>query len=110
MRSKTSYFNPTLFKKNLSRFWPLWGGASLLGALAPLYLLSYILLNDHLGRYISDPLEITLGYYEVLSVLVPAVSLVYGALCALASWGWLYNPRSVGLYHSLPITRKGREW
>ena len=107
MRSKTSYFNPTLFKKNLSRFWPLWGGASLLGALAPLYLLSYILLNDHLGRYISDPLEITLGYYEVLSVLVPAVSLVYGALCALASWGWLYNPRSVGLYHSLPITRKG---
>ena len=29
------------------------------------------------------------------------------ALCALAAWGWLYNPRSVGLYHSLPITRKG---
>ena len=36
MRSKTSYFNPTLFKKNLTRFWPLWGGASALGALAPL--------------------------------------------------------------------------
>ena len=35
MRSKTSYFNPTLFKKNLSRFWPLWGGASLLGPWPP---------------------------------------------------------------------------
>ncbi|MEG2037591.1 MAG: hypothetical protein RRZ93_06340, partial [Ruthenibacterium sp.] len=24
MRSVTSYFNRTLFAKNLSRFWPLW--------------------------------------------------------------------------------------
>lgn len=39
MQSKTSYFNPTQFKKNLTRFWPLWGGASLLGVLAPLALL-----------------------------------------------------------------------
>ena len=34
MPSKTSYFNPALFRKNLARFWPLWGGASALGALA----------------------------------------------------------------------------
>ena len=25
MRSATSYFNFTLFRKNLSRFWPIWG-------------------------------------------------------------------------------------
>ena len=24
MRSVTSYFNPTLYKKNLARFWPMW--------------------------------------------------------------------------------------
>ena len=24
MQSKTSYFNATLFRKNLTRFWPLW--------------------------------------------------------------------------------------
>lgn len=24
MRSKTSFFNPTLFGKNVTRFWPLW--------------------------------------------------------------------------------------
>ena len=29
MQSKTSYFNATLFRKNLTRFWPLWGLASL---------------------------------------------------------------------------------
>ena len=36
MRSKTLYFNKTLFLKDLSRFWPLWGGASFIGALFPL--------------------------------------------------------------------------
>lgn len=105
MRSKTSYFNPTLFKKNLARFWPLWGGASFLGALFPLYLLALLI---HEGRPLLDNrLEATSLYYDALIYAVPAVSLVYGALCALAVWGWLYNARSVGMYHSLPITRKG---
>ena len=36
MQSKTSYFNATLFRKNLTRFWPLWGLASFVGALFPL--------------------------------------------------------------------------
>ena len=25
MQSKRSFFNRTLFRKNLTRFWPLWG-------------------------------------------------------------------------------------
>ncbi len=25
MRSATSYFNGTLYRKTLARFWPLWG-------------------------------------------------------------------------------------
>ena len=105
MRSKTSYFNSTLFKKNLARFWPLWGGASFLGALFPLYLLTILI---HEGRPLLDSrLEATSLYYDALIYAVPAVSLAYGALCALAVWGWLYNARSVGMYHSLPITRKG---
>lgn len=105
MRSKTSYFNSTLFKKNLTRFWPLWGGASFLGALFPLYLLTILIYE---GRpLLGNRLEATSLYYSVLIYAVPAISLVYAALCALAVWGWLYNARSVGMYHSLPITRKG---
>lgn len=108
MRSKTSYFNGTLFKKNLSRFWPLWGGASLIGALFPLAFLTILIREGgFLGDPISDPLTITIGYYEVVNWIIPILSLLYAPLCALAAWGWLYNPRSVGLYHSLPITRKG---
>ena len=32
MQSKTSCFNGTLFRKNLTRFWPLWGLAVALSA------------------------------------------------------------------------------
>lgn len=106
MRSKTSYFNPTLFKKNLARFWPLWGGASLVGALFPLYFLT-VLLRER-GLWTSeDPLGVTYGYYSVVAYAVPVISLVYAVLCALAVWGWLYNAKSVGMYHALPVTRKG---
>lgn len=107
MRSKTSYFNGTLFKKNLSRFWPLWGGASAIGALFPLAFLTILIRENDLFGPMQDPLEITMGYYQVVSWIIPAISLLYACLCALAAWGWLYNPRSVGMYHSLPITRKG---
>lgn len=108
MRSKTSYFNPTLFRKNLSRFWPLWGGASAIGALFPLAFLTILLRENALfGGPMEDPLGITAGYYQIVAWIIPTLSLLYAALCALAAWGWLYNPRSVGLYHSLPTTRKG---
>ena len=108
MRSKTSYFNPALFKKNLARFWPMWGGASLVGALFPLAFLTILIQNHALfGELMSDPLSITAGYYQIVAWIIPTLSLLYAALCALAAWGWLYNPRSVGLYHSLPVTRKG---
>ena len=106
MRSKTSYFNPTLFKKNLTRFWPLWGGASALGALAPLALLM-IMVEDRMAGFDGQPLEFTRACYCVLAYVVPIISLLYALLCALAVWGWLYNARSVGMLHALPITRKG---
>ena len=105
MQSKTSYFNPTQFKKNLTRFWPLWGGASLLGVLAPLALLVEMI---QAGFDVAvKPLEMTLALYNTLAYIVPVVSLLYAVLCALAVWHYLYNARSVSLYHSLPITRRG---
>ena len=106
MRSKTLYFNATLFKKNLLRFWPLWGGASLLGALAPLIMLMELIQSDF-QNFSVQPLEMTNLYYLVLSYGVPIISLIYAALCALAVWHYLYNPKSVGMVHALPITRKG---
>lgn len=104
MRSKTSCFNGTLFRKNLSRYWPLWGLASFIGALFPLAMLVNLL---HSGFDFWTPLETTQAYYNVLSYGVPVISIVYAVLCAMAVWNYLYNARSVGLMHTLPIRREG---
>ena len=104
MRSKTSYFNGTLFKKNLSRYWPLWGLASFGGAMFPLAMLLELLHN---GFRFWSPLETRQAYYTVLSYGVPVISIVYAILCAMAVWSYLYNARSVGMMHTLPIRREG---
>lgn len=105
MQSKTSFFNRTLYRKNLTRFWPLWGGASLLGALAPLAILMR-LIQERFRPHLTVP-EVTEAYYQVLAVAVPAVCLVYAVLCAVVVWSYLFNHRSVSLLHTLPLSRKG---
>jgi len=105
MRSKISFFNGTLFRKNLTRFWPLWGGASFLGALFPLALWLNISRGD--SFYQRDPLEYTSAYYSILTEIVPIVCLLYAILCAMAVWSYLYNARSVGMLHTLPVRREG---
>ena len=104
MRSKTSFFNGTLYKKNLLRFWPLWGLASFAGALVPMTTLLQMARSPQLHW---DALDIETAYYAVLTAVVPVVSLVYAVLCAAAVWSYLYNPRSTGMMHRLPIRREG---
>lgn len=107
MRSKTSYFNGTLFRKNLARFWPLWGGASFIGALFPLALLTQLLRYGARDVIAGTALDMTRIYYDVLCGAVPIICLLYGVLCAMAVWSYLYNARSVGGMHILPIRREG---
>ena len=104
MQSKTSFFNGTLFRKNLTRFWPLWGGASFLGCLFPLALLLQLMRG---WVDLINPLAVTEAYYSVLCYAVPILSLLYAILCAMLVWSYLYNSRSVGMMHTLPITRRG---
>lgn len=103
MQSRTSCFNGTLFRKNLSRFWPLWGLASFVGALFPLALFLQ-LMREH-TRIL--PQEMTDVYYSAVSWVLPALTLCYAVLCAMTVWSYLYNARSVSLMHTLPIQRRG---
>lgn len=105
MQSRTSYFNGTLFRKNLTRFWPLWGMASFLGALFPLAMLLELIRNP--PRNAVNPLNFTGAYYSILAYAVPVISLLYAILCAMMVWSYLYNARSVGMMHTLPIRREG---
>lgn len=102
MLSKRSFFNKTLFAKNLTRFWPLWGGLSLLGSLAPLYILLALLSGA--GRSLSS-IDFTFALYEVTASGGPVIFLLYAVVCAALVWSYLYNPRAVGLMHTLPAGR-----
>ena len=110
MQSKTLCFNRTLFRKNLTRFWPLWAVPSFVGALFPLAMLTQLLrygVEGLFGRSDSYALEFTGIYYDVVSYALPIISLCYAILVALAMWSYLFNNRSTGLMHTLPIRREG---
>ena len=98
MQSRTSFFNASLYKKNITRFWPLWAAVSILGSLMPLALL----LNS-LPMSINDTTDL---YYTVLTTAAPLIGIGYALPCAIAVWSYLHQARSVGMMHSLPIRRE----
>lgn len=102
MPSKRSFFNKTLFRKHLSRFWPLWGGVSLVGAMFPLYLLLALLQQP---GAVPKPAFFREGLYQISAYFVPGFTCGYVIVCAMLVWGYLYNARAVGLMHTLPADR-----
>ena len=107
MQSKTSfceYFNKTLFRRNMMRFWPLWAAPSFIGALFPLAVLTQMLRWPN-TTYTA--LNLTSAYYEIVTYALPIISLCYAVLVALAVWSYLFNSRSTGMMHTLPLRREG---
>ena len=103
MRFATLYFNFTLFRKNLSRFWPIWG---LYGFLWLMLLPVNVLVNgEYMGRGQARmlPLEYCSGYLGAAVFF----SLVFGILAAMAVFSYLYSSRSAGFLHTLPLRREG---
>lgn len=104
MQSKRSFFNKTLFRKNLTRFWPLWGGMSIAGALIPLYMVLMLTTDMSHGRH-PEPGDFAEVLYSAVTFFAPAFIMGYAILCAMLVWGYLYSPRAVGLMHTLPVDR-----
>ncbi len=102
MRSVTSCFNFTLFKKNLTRFWPIWA--------ANLLIWLFVLPVDLLLTYENWPEMQRFAHYEVLTTVINEglpLAIVISLVVAVAVWSYLYNNRSACLMHTLPIKRKG---
>ncbi len=110
MRSGTSFFNWTVFKKTVCRFWPLWGAYFaiwlVLLPLNGLMTLQYSTgrgANGAMGSFAIDTvpqLALAQGYGLVLVV-------VFGALCAMAVFSHLYSARPANFFGSLPVRREG---
>lgn len=95
------WFNLTLFKKNVTRFWPIWGiYTAILAFLLPVELL--LELSDYglRGNRVTS-------IQNFAAMSMPAIGLLFGAMVAMALFSYLMNSRSVQLLHSLPIRREG---
>ena len=109
MRSGTSFFNSTLYRKTMLRFWPLWVAYGLMW----LFLLPFNLLNNYFsmrGASVSSvELANRLVEYarDIPNTLQFGVFVAcgYGVLCAMAVFGYLYNNRSACMMHALPLRR-----
>lgn len=108
MRSATSYFNGSLYRKTLARFWPLWGlwGVGWL-FLCPLRLLNSYLSDYHFRAYSAQ--QSLLWDAQTLPKILTAgvfLALFFAILCAMAVFGYLYNSRSACWTHALPMRRE----
>lgn len=102
MPFKTSFFNPALFKKNLSRSWPLWGGVTAVGALFPLYLILAVMSGQEIFMKRTEFVDFL---YNAAAYFLPFFTFCYAALVAMFVWSYLHNSRSVGMLHALPVSR-----
>ena len=105
MNSKKTFFNKTIYIKNILRMWPLWGLLSIAALIASIASIS--ILNDRnvINGLRFSTLEAKENLYDLAVSVTPIVSLVYAVIVGAVIWGYLYTQRSVVFAHSLPVSR-----
>ncbi len=102
------FFNPTLMKKNLTRFWPLWGVyTAILFFALPMELIQFGTSYRSFNYTAGELQTVADNYLYNLSNTAVPLGLVFGLLAAMALFSYLMNARSCQLLHSLPIRREG---
>ena len=94
MKSRTSFFNKAVLRKDITRFAPAWG----------LYLTAMLLLSLALFTeeevYLAQMLGVTIGIFAV-------VNFCYALVVAALLFGDLFNSRLCNALHAMPMRREG---
>ena len=96
MKLRTSYFNPTVLKKDITRFAPVW-------ALYTVFQVMFVLLlaeNEGTAERFA-----TEAPYIMMSMGV--VNFCYAGLCAVLLFGDLFQPKMCNALHAMPLRREG---
>jgi len=103
MQSKISFFNTGIFKKNATRFLPLWIAYLALW----MFLLPFLLLMEN-----SNGLKFDDVYINCLETILHSattagyfIEFCSAAVIATAVWSYLYSQKSTGMMAALPVTR-----
>ena len=96
MKLKTSFFNPTVLKKDLTRFSPLW-------VLYTVFMTMYLLLlwesDSTAARFANNA--------PYIMQAMGVVMFFYAGITALLLFSDLFNPRMANMLHALPMRREG---
>ena len=97
MRSKKSCFNQTVFRKNLTRFAPVWGGYTLCLVVGILILYGNggTMKQFHFAQNMTELVEI-----------MAVVNLLYAPIVAQLLFGDLYSSRMCNMLHAFPLRRE----
>ena len=94
MKLRTSFFNPTVFKKDLTRFAPTWALYSV-----GLFMMLAICMDAPSDYRRAQSIADTIS-------LMAAFNLGYGLLNAQLLFGDLFNSRHVNALHAMPLRRE----
>ena len=94
MKLRTSFFDRTAFRKDVTRFAPSWGLYSV-----GLLLVFTVLMAEDPGYYRASSLVNVIAFMSV-------INFCYGILNAQLLFGDLYNSRMCNALHALPLRRE----
>ncbi len=98
MKSKTSFFNRTVYRKNVTLFWPVWGCFLLYELFSgPLY------LWINFGKMKNSRLEVLLGSIDAGQSI--AALAVAALVTGMGLFNYLFLQKSANMIHALPVTR-----
>ncbi len=100
MNSKRSFFNKTIFRKNVSRFWPVWAFYTVV-LFFTLVFPAYVDLSKASAQRLDGGLS-----FSGLSAIQSPLLIVWFALLAAGSvYSFLFNTRDCYMMHAFPVSR-----
>lgn len=94
MKSRISFFDKTVIRKDITRFMPLWLVYFVCGTLVML-----VLTIETRPETLAQGLDICIGLFS-------CINLVYALLAAQLLFGDLYNSRLCNALHAMPLRRE----
>ncbi|MBQ8278382.1 MAG: hypothetical protein IJZ23_00900 [Roseburia sp.] len=102
MKSKISCFNKTIFKKNLTLYWPLWV-AYLLMMLAAVPVNLYQYMRSYTNNPLARQYSALRSVFETASS--PVLIFIFCVIAVMCVFSYLYTAKNANGIHGLPVTR-----
>lgn len=109
MKSKISFFNKTIFLKNLTLFWPIWCGYLVFLLIAQPGMLWLMLMQDSQSQSVFQEISYSNKLVDLETIMSMPFLLIQTAVMAvltgMALFHYLCTAKSTNMIHALPVTR-----